>query len=117
MALELEDLVRGRPTGRGLTCTAILCAHRETRERFVLKVSSPDVDVDVANEGLVAAAGLLGGAAPELITLELRARTHDDAEAWVRVLSRRQALEQAPYTTSLYDMLGMSESDSAADAP
>ena len=29
----------------------------------------------------------------------------------------RLALEQAPYTTSLYDMLGMSESDSAAAAP
>ena len=38
MALELEDLVRGRPTGRGLTCTAILCAQRQTRERYVLKV-------------------------------------------------------------------------------
>ena len=38
MALELDDLVRGRAIGRGLTCTAILCAHRETRERFVLKV-------------------------------------------------------------------------------
>ena len=81
-------------------------------------MSSPDVDVDVAHEGLFAAAGLLGNAAaPELITLELRARTHDDAEAWVSVLSRRLALEQAPYTTSLYDMLGMSESDSAAAAP
>ena len=32
-------------------------------------------------------------------------------------LPKRLALEQAPYTTSLYDMLGMSESDSAAAAP
>ena len=38
MALELDQLVRGRAIGRGLTCSAVLCAQRETRERFVLKV-------------------------------------------------------------------------------
>ena len=72
---------------------------RSAEARFVLKVSG-------GGGGSSAA-----GDAP--LAFELRARTHDEARAWVTVLERRRDLVQSPYTTALFETLGVTASGAA----